>query len=80
LLDNPVYRRNAMGVHFEVNEKIKLQKQHFTTWLSLFDSTVDEFFIGEKASLAKKRAHDIANLMAFKMEELNKSKPGRKDN
>ena len=71
LLDNPVYRNNAMGVHFDVNEKVKLQKQHFTTWLSLFDSTVDEYFEGEKATLAKKRAHDIANLMSFKMDQIN---------
>jgi hemoglobin len=73
LLDNPVYRRNAMGVHFGVNEKIKLEKEHFTTWLFLFDSTVDEYFEGEKAVLAKRRAHDIANLMSYKMDEINKS-------
>jgi hemoglobin len=73
LLDNPVYRRNAMGVHFEVNEKIKLLRQHFTTWLFLFDSTVDEYFEGDKAALAKKRAHDIANLMLFKMDKINKN-------
>ena len=59
LLDNPVYRRNAMGVHFEVNKKIKLQKEHFSIWLSLFDSTIDQYFTGDKAALAKKRAHEI---------------------
>jgi hemoglobin len=72
LLDHPIYRNNAMGVHFDVNEKVKLQKEHFTTWLSLFDATIDEYFEGEKAALAKRRAHDIANLMSFKMDEINK--------
>jgi len=73
LLDSTSYRRNAMGIHFEVNQKIKLQPLHFTTWLDLFDSTVDEYFRGEKASLAKTRAHSIAGIMQLKMEQINKN-------
>jgi hemoglobin len=72
LLDKTSYYNNTMGVHFEVNQKIKLEPLHFTAWLSLFDATVDENFQGEKASLAKKRAHSIADLMQFKMEQVNK--------
>ncbi|HET9824230.1 MAG TPA: group III truncated hemoglobin [Chitinophagaceae bacterium] len=72
LLNTSSYRRNAMSVHFEVNQKIKLQPLHFTTWLALFDSTVDEYFQGERASLAKIRAHSIAAIMQLKMEEINK--------
>lgn len=67
LLDTASYRRNAMEVHFQVNEKVKLQPFHFTTWLNLFDTTVDEYFAGEKASLAKKRAHSVAGLMQLKL-------------
>lgn len=73
LLDTNSYRNNAMGVHFEVNQKIKLEPVHFHTWLSLFDATVDEFFAGEKASLAKKRAHSIADLMQFKIGQINQN-------
>jgi hemoglobin len=72
LLNTASYRRNAMDIHFKVNNKIKLQSIHFSNWLVLFDSTVDEYFAGEKASLAKKRAHAIAELMEYKMEEINK--------
>ena len=36
LLDNPVYKKNAMEVHFDLNKKIPLQKEHFTSWLLLF--------------------------------------------
>jgi len=71
LLDKVSYYNNTMGVHFVVNQKIKLEPLHFSTWLSLFDATVDEYFQGEKASLAKKRAHSIADLMQFKMEQIN---------
>jgi len=73
LLNVTSYRRNAMGIHFEINQKIKLEPLHFSTWLSLFDATIDQYFRGEKASLAKKRAHSIADLMQFKMEQINKN-------
>ena len=73
LLDKASYHNNTMGVHFNVNRKIKLEPMHFATWLSLFDATVDEYFNGEKAILAKKRAHSIADLMQFKMEQINKN-------
>lgn len=72
LLDTGSYTRNAMGEHFKVNQLVKLEEKHFSTWLSLFDSTVDENFSGEKAELAKKRAHGVANVMQLKMENLNK--------
>ena len=72
LLDAGVYNRNAMAVHFDVNKKIHLLPQHFTTWLSLFDETINELFQGEIAELAKKRAHSIAQLMQLKMEQLNR--------
>jgi len=72
LLDKASYHNNTMGVHFEVNQKIKLERLHFSTWLSLFDATIDENFEGEKALLAKKRAHSIGDLMQFKMDQINK--------
>ena len=73
LLDKASYQNNTMGVHFEVNQKIKLEPLHFSTWLSLFDATVDGYFQGKKASLAKKRAHAVGGLMQFKMEQINKN-------
>ena len=73
LLDTGAYTRNAMGEHFKVNQKVKLEPLHFTTWLELFDSTVDELFAGEKADLAKRRAHSVAQLMQLKMQQINKA-------
>jgi hemoglobin len=71
LLDNPVYKKNAMEVHYELNKKVPLNKIHFETWLSLFNSTVDELFEGKIATLAKTRARSIANLMQFKINDIN---------
>lgn len=73
LLDTATYSRNAMAVHFGINAKVKLQALHFDTWLNLFDTTVDEFFIGEKAELAKKRAHSVADIMKLKVAQINKA-------
>lgn len=67
LLDNPIYKNNAMGVHYTLNEKVPLKEQHFTTWLRLFTETVDEHFEGKVADLAKTRAQSIAALMQHKM-------------
>ena len=68
LLDNPVYKKNAMEVHYDLNKKIPLQKEHFTSWLQLFTAAVDNLFIGKIADLAKTRAKSIAGIMLFKME------------
>src|SRR5689334_5499873 len=49
LLGASNYNRNAMGIHFEVNRRIKLEEKHFNRWLELFTGTVDELFKGEIA-------------------------------
>jgi hemoglobin len=68
LLDNPVYTNNAMEVHYVLNKKLPLQKEHFKTWLQLFNSAVDDLYEGKIADLAKTRAKSIAGVMLFKME------------
>ena len=67
LLDNPVYKKNAMVVHYDLNKRIPLQKEYFSEWLLLFCTTVDELFVGKIATLAKTRAKSIAAVMEYKM-------------
>jgi len=74
LLDNPVYKKNAMEVHYDLNKKVPLLKEHFCQWLVLFCSTVDDLFEGKIANLAKTRAKSIAAVMEFKMAETKSSK------
>ena len=71
LLDKPVYKKNAMEIHFEINKVFKLEKKHFEAWLFLFNKTIDELHSGEKVILAKKRAAGIASLMQLKMNTIN---------
>ncbi len=40
---------------------------HFETWLSLFTTTVDNLYRGEKASLMKTRALSIATVIRIKL-------------
>jgi hemoglobin len=67
LLDNPVYNKNAMAVHYDINKKVPLQKDHFDQWIYLFTTTVDELFEGKIAELAKTRAKSIGSIMLSKM-------------
>ncbi len=76
LLDNPVYKKNAMEVHYALNKIIPLQKGHFDKWLLLFFETIDELFEGNTAKLAKARATSIAGLMLYKMTGANKGITG----
>ncbi len=61
------YEGNAMKKHLNINRVTPLQKKHFNRWLQLFNETVDEYFEGEKAELAKQRALSIATIMQVKI-------------
>jgi hemoglobin len=67
LLGTAPLKGNVIGVHLGLN----LRMIHFKVWLQLFESTVDSLFFGEKAMEAKQRARSIANLMEFKVNQLN---------
>ena len=79
LFNKPVYRRGSkvMEVHHEINKKIVLKKGHFTRWLYLFHTTVDELFEGERANRAKERAVSIADTIQKRLATSDCSnKPG----
>jgi hemoglobin len=69
LLDNPVYKNNAMEVHYHINKIFPLQKIHFDAWVHLFNTTLKEMYEGPVTNLALKRATGIATLMEFKMNQ-----------
>ena len=75
LLDADLYHKNAMEPHFAINQLYPLQHQHFERWLQLFFGTVDQFFEGPVAQLAKTRARGVAAIMEIKMNQINQPKP-----
>lgn len=62
LLDEAGYSANMMEKH----ARLDLNEESFDRWLKLFHETVDQFFTGEKADLAKQRSTLIAWTMKTK--------------
>lgn len=56
LLDEVGYSTNVTEKHLPM----PLKKEHFLQWLHLFDETINENWKGEKAQIAKERAHLIS--------------------
>lgn len=69
LFQNPVYRGNPMQAHIHLNGKETLKPEHFERWLSLFHTTVEEMFVGERAEKAKQSAISIATLIQIKIHQ-----------
>ncbi|MCE7483368.1 group III truncated hemoglobin [Microbacterium profundi] len=55
-----LYQRNALAIHVSLNARAPLGAEHFDRWLALWSSTVNDYFAGEKAELAKVQAGRIA--------------------
>lgn len=64
LLDEHTY----YGSPFVPHAKLPVDKVHFDQWLKLFDETVDENFIGEKAERAKWQGQRMAEMFHSKIE------------
>ena len=71
LLDGDKYRGNVTEKHFAVNSLTPLRKPDFDRWYSYWEKAVDDLFEGEKAEMAKFRAHSIADIMSYKMDYIN---------
>ena len=58
------------GSPFAPHAKLPLHQEHFDRWLQLFNRTMDEHFVGEKAEEAKWRAHKMAEMFHYKIQFL----------
>ena len=63
LLDDAGYTTDVTEKHISM----RLKKEHFDRWISLFTVTVDTLYEGEKADLAKQRAFLIRWTIESKM-------------
>ena len=61
------YTGNPMNLHRHLHHIRPLDGKHFARWVALFAETIDEFFEGEKAILARRRAMRIAIIMEEKI-------------
>ncbi|HET8828076.1 MAG TPA: group III truncated hemoglobin [Pelobium sp.] len=74
LLGTSEYKGYVIDVHFKLNDKISLSEEHFNRWKNLFNETVDQYFAGAIADLAKSRAKAVADLMFYKINNLSNTK------
>ncbi|WP_296149871.1 group III truncated hemoglobin [uncultured Flavobacterium sp.] len=65
------YNNNVLKLHLDLNENIKLNENHFKTWLNTFNLTVDENFSGKNAEIIKTKALSIATVMQIKLHKTN---------
>ncbi len=64
---NGTYSGNPMKSHKRLHEKQPLHQKHFTQWLFLFLSSVDELFEGRNATVIKQKASSISTVMSIKI-------------
>ncbi len=67
LFDTMEYKGNPMTKHIVLSKKEPMTSEHFERWLMLWNETVNEHFMGNRATEAIKRAEMIAELMKFKI-------------
>lgn len=65
LLDEAGYTTDVTKAHM----RMRLKKEHFDRWISLFNETVDALYVGEKAQKAKERAFLIRWTIESKMHQ-----------
>ena len=58
---------NYQGNPFEKHISLGLKKEHFDRWLHHFTVSIDHFYAGENADLAKQRANSIAFIFQSKL-------------
>lgn len=63
LLGERRYTGNPLRAHEPVHARTPFTDAHYERWLDLFVSTVDEYFVGSTAELAKGRATKLASAL-----------------
>lgn len=57
------YEGNPLRAHEPVHARTPFSDAHYDRWLDLFVSTIDEYFVGPTAEMAKVRAAKMAHAM-----------------
>ncbi|HMI01978.1 MAG TPA: group III truncated hemoglobin [Pedobacter sp.] len=71
LFDVITYRGNPMLKHIELNKTVPLMSAHFEQWMNIWKKTVRMNFEGPLAEKAILRAGSIAQLMQYKIQQMN---------
>lgn len=69
LLDEHTY----FGSPFVPHAKLPVDKIHFERWIEIFNTTIDDLFVGEKAERAKWQGNRMAEMFQYKIEYYRKN-------
>jgi hemoglobin len=75
LLGAQSYRGGAFRPHAALHARAPLRSGHFERWLTLWTTTVDELFAGERAELAKAHAVRVARAFHGRLQTLPSAGP-----
>jgi hemoglobin len=64
---NPILKHRLVDAQNQYN----IEPLHFGVWLRHWFATIDTYFYGERATLAKNRARNMSNLLYVKMHEVS---------
>ena len=70
------YKGNPLEVHAKVDQENNnsITEHHFGIWLNLWFETIEQFFSGENAELAKRRARKMGTFIHLKIFEARQQK------
>lgn len=67
LLFTGEYEGNPIVTHRKLNQQYTTTSEHFKKWMTLFDETIDELFVGTNAEKMKAHSKSIASVMMQKL-------------
>jgi hemoglobin len=70
LLGARKYPGGMMMVHYRLHAQTALAPHHFQRWLDYWVETVDDLFVGQRATVARMHASRVAVAMAARFEQL----------
>lgn len=68
LLGGGAFKGNPMQAHIALSKQTEMGKGQFDAWQTIWNKTIDSLFEGDKATEAKTRANNIAQLMLYKIQ------------
>ena len=73
LLGAHSYSGGAFAPHAALNARVPLRRGHFERWLWLWRETVDDHFVGPRATLAKAHAERVASAFQTRLAQPDES-------
>lgn len=70
LFQTGTYQGGLLWAHIQKHKKIPMKISHFEKWLSYWHLSVDEHFMGEKATFMKNKAIDLGNFLHHRLQHV----------